>query len=63
MIMKKSVPFTIGFVLLILSNSFGQQTSIKTYRVGIFSALYLDSVFSNNEYNYGKKFPKFTQQG
>lgn len=61
--MKKSVPFTIGFVLLILSTSFGQQTPLKTYRVGIFSALYLDSVFSNNEYNYGKKFPKFTQQG
>ena len=61
--MKKSIPFTIGFLLLILSSGFGQQTPLKTYRVGIFSALYLDSVFSNNEYNYGKKFPKFTQQG
>ena len=63
MIMKKSIPFTIGFLLLILSSGFGQQIPLKTYRVGIFSALYLDSVFSNNEYNYGKKFPKFTQQG
>lgn len=61
--MKKSIPFTIGFLLLMLSSGFGQQTPLKTYRVGIFSALYLDSVFSNNEYNYGKKFPKFTQQG
>ena len=61
--MKKSIPFTIGFLLLILSFSFAQQAPLKTYRVGIFSALYLDSVFSNNEYNYGKKFPKFTQQG
>ena len=61
--MKKSIPFTIAFLLLILSSGFGQQTPFKTYRVGIFSALYLDSVFSDNEYNYGKKFPKFTQQG
>ena len=61
--MKKSIPFTIGFLLLIITIGFGQQTSLKTYRVGIFSALYLDSVFTNNEYNYGKKFPKFTQQG
>ncbi len=61
--MKKSIPFTIGFLLFILSNSLAQQAPLKTYRVGIFSALYLDSVFSNNEYNYGKKFPKFTQQG
>ena len=63
MTMKKSIPFTIGFLLLMLSSGFGQQTPLKTYRVGIFSALYLDSVFTNNEYNYGKKFPKFTQQG
>ena len=61
--MKKSIPFTIGFLLLMLSSGFSQQTPLKTYRVGIFSALYLDSVFTNNEYNYGKKFPKFTQQG
>ncbi len=61
--MKKSIPITIGFLLLMLSSGFGQQTPLKTYRVGIFSALYLDSVFSNTEYNYGKKFPKFTQQG
>ena len=63
MTMKKSIPITIGFLLLMLSSGFGQQTPLKTYRVGIFSALYLDSVFSNTEYNYGKKFPKFTQQG
>ena len=63
MTMKKSILFTIGFLLLMLSSGFGQHTPLKTYRVGIFSALYLDSVFTNNEYNYGKKFPKFTQQG
>ena len=63
MIMKKSIPITIAFLLLIITIGFGQQASLKTYRVGIFSALYLDSVFTNNEYNYDKKFPKFTQQG
>lgn len=62
-IMIKRLPFTAGLVLLIFITTFGQQAPLKTYRVGIFSALYLDSVFSNGEYNYGKKFPKFTQQG
>jgi hypothetical protein len=36
---------------------------LKTYRVGIFSPLFLDSVFSDNGYKYGKNFPKFIQQG
>ena len=36
---------------------------LKTYRVGIFSPLYLDSVFDGTSYNYGKNFPRFTQQG
>ena len=61
--MKKSIPLTIGYLMLFSLCSFAQQAPLKTYRVGIFSALYLDSVFSNDEYNYGKKFPKFTQQG
>ena len=61
--MKKSIPLTIGYLMLFSLFSFAQQAPLKTYRVGIFSALYLDSVFSNDEYNYGKKFPKFTQQG
>lgn len=45
--------------------SFAQPVSnmLKTYRVGIFSPLFLDSVFSDNGYKYGKSFPKFTQQG
>ena len=63
MVMKKSILFIIGFILLIFTIGFGQKVPLKTYRIGIFSALYLDSVFSNDEYNYGKKFPKFIQQG
>jgi len=45
--------------------SFAQSggNMLKTYRVGIFSPLFLDSVFSDNGYKYGKNFPKFTQQG
>lgn len=39
--------------------------NLKTYRVGIFAPLYLDSVFStsNGSYRYGKNFPKFALQG
>ena len=36
---------------------------IKTYKVGIFAPLYLDSIFTYEEYNYGKGFPKFALQG
>lgn len=32
---------------------------LKTYRVGIFAPLYLDSVFTGNSYRYNKNFPKF----
>jgi len=35
----------------------------KTYKVGIFAALYLDSVFTGNSYRYTKIFPRFTLQG
>ena len=52
-------------VLCATMKSFAQPMSnaLKTYRVGIFSPLFLDSVFSDNGYKYGKNFPKFTQQG
>jgi hypothetical protein len=39
------------------------NTGIKTYRVGIFSPLYLDSIFAGSYYRYGKAFPKFAQMG
>ena len=52
-------------VLCATMKSFAQPMSnaLKTYRVGIFSPLFLDSVFSDSGYKYGKNFPKFTQQG
>ena len=36
---------------------------LKTYRVGIFAPLYLDSVFTGTTYRYGKNFPKFAVPG
>src|SRR6188474_1779905 len=36
---------------------------LKTFRVGIFAPLYLDSVFTGTTYRYGKKFPKFAAAG
>jgi ABC-type branched-subunit amino acid transport system substrate-binding protein len=42
----------------------GQISSeIPTYKVGLFAPLYLDSAFQNNQYQFGKKFPRFTLQG
>ncbi len=38
-------------------------TSLPTYRIAIFAPLYLDSVFEQENYKYGKKFPKFLMPG
>ncbi|MEX1202478.1 MAG: ABC transporter substrate-binding protein [Ferruginibacter sp.] len=35
----------------------------KTYRVGIFAPLYIDSVFTGYAYKYGVNFPKFLAPG
>jgi len=37
--------------------------ALKTYKVGIFAALYLDSVFTGNNYRYSRTFPRFMLQG
>lgn len=39
------------------------NNGLPTYTVGIFAPLYLDSVFSNNTYRYGKQFPRFVMAG
>lgn len=39
------------------------SSSFKTYKVGIFAPLYLDSVFTEDEFNYPKNFPRFVLQG
>ncbi|MEP6711212.1 MAG: ABC transporter substrate-binding protein, partial [Ferruginibacter sp.] len=38
------------------------QADFKTYKVAIFAPLYLDSVFTDGNYSYGKSFPKFAIQ-
>lgn len=63
-IMMKKITFFTSFLFVGINCLFAQNTKpLKTYRVGIFSPLYLDSVFTDNNYTYGKKFPKFSQQG
>ncbi|MEJ7610004.1 MAG: ABC transporter substrate-binding protein [Ferruginibacter sp.] len=63
--MNKRLILTAGMILAALTGAFAQPANslLKTYRVGIFSPLYLDSVFSGSGYKYGKNFPRFTQQG
>ena len=59
----------IFFTLIFLSTCFpvkaqsDTSTPIPTYKIGIFAPLYLDSAFTDDTYNYGKEFPKFTLQG
>ena len=50
----------IGFL-----NAFAQvpENNFKTYTVGIFAPVYLDSAFTDNSYRYSKTFPKFTFGG
>ncbi len=51
-------------ILFSCAAAFAQPAAnLKTFHVGIFSPLYLDSVFDGNSYRYGKNFPRFTQQG
>lgn len=54
--------------ILILSvtgkRSFAQDNvTLKTYKVGIFAPLYLDSVYKDGNYQYAKKFPRFVVNG
>ena len=39
------------------------RDSLRTYKVGIFAPLYLDSVFNGSAYRYSKNFPRFILQG
>lgn len=40
-----------------------KDTTGKTFRVGVFAPVYLDSAFNGNIYRYGKNFPRFTFAG
>ncbi|RYF87498.1 MAG: hypothetical protein EOO03_10580 [Chitinophagaceae bacterium] len=41
----------------------GKASTPRIFKVAIFAPLYLDSVFNNGAYRYGKQFPKFALQG
>lgn len=54
------------FLFTAVQETSAQETNsvnLKTYKVGIFAPLFLDSVFNESNYKYGKNFPKFTVQG
>jgi ABC-type branched-subunit amino acid transport system substrate-binding protein len=57
----KKVIFFIGCMVL-AAGSMAQGT-VKTYKVGIFAPLYLDSLFNASGYKYGKDVPKFAMAG
>jgi hypothetical protein len=63
-IMQKKLVVFLFFIIGLLGtkNIFAQAdktVGFKTYHVAIFAPLYLDSVFTNGNYNYGKGIPKF----
>jgi hypothetical protein len=57
----KKVVFFIAFILLAVGSM--AQTTVRTYKVGIFAPLYLDSLFNTSGYKYGKSVPKFAVAG
>ena len=65
--MKKFIAWLPGLIILVLltpTRSMAQDShSLKTYRVGIFAPIYLDSVAKGGIYQYGKSFPRFTVPG
>ncbi len=54
--------FILSFFSLSVSAQIGESVQ-KTYRVAIFSPLYLDSLFAEGTYRHGKAVPKFAQAG
>ncbi|HMJ46094.1 MAG TPA: hypothetical protein VK498_02105 [Ferruginibacter sp.] len=51
----------IFFAARITANA--QNVPLKTYRIAIFAPLYLDSVFTDEDYQYNKRFPRFISPG
>lgn len=65
--MQKKVIGIVSILLLFFNLTLKAQENksipLKTYKVGIFAPIYLDSVFSGNYYKYARNFPRFTLQG
>ena len=65
--MKKKY-FTVLLLItcFLTRHSFAQEirtNDFKTYKLGIFAPLFLDSVFAEDEFKYSKNFPRFVMQG
>lgn len=63
---KKTIAFIITFMVFhhgMLQAQDKKTPVLKTYKVGIFAPLYLDSVFTGNSYRYSRNFPRFILQG
>lgn len=58
-----SIVFFFLFAATVSAGDLEKDTTGKTFRVGIFAPLYLDSAFNGNAYKYGKNFPRFTFAG
>ncbi len=54
--------FLVFFNLPLMAQE-NKSIPLRTYKVGIFAPLYLDSVFNGSYYKYGRNFPRFTLQG
>ena len=50
-------------LLLIAFSADCQDPWAKTYKVGIFAPVYLDSVFAGTSYRYNNRFPRFSLSG
>jgi Periplasmic binding protein len=64
--MKKNFLYFLAFFITVKSSTvLAQFDSItpKTYRIGIFAPLYLDSVFANGQYRYKDQMPKMIIPG
>jgi len=59
----KHLYFLILTILFITTTVRGQEKKIPTYHIGIIAPLFLDSVFTGNEFRYNKSFPKFILNG
>lgn len=61
--MKKIFYFTLLLLCHFSLKAQDSNTAFKTYKVGIFAPLFLDSVFNENDFKYPKNFPRFVVQG
>ncbi len=64
--MKKVYRVVLFIIILLVSTSTfaqGNNSELKTYRIGIFAPLYLDSVFTEDQFKYEKNFPRFVVPG